>query len=328
MELIQFFHFLKKIKNMTPNSITITYLSKVSFASLNGADKEVDNINPIKKVTLSNGEELPYVSSQAIRRALRDKIEELGNEISPVGASSTDRGAPQTAVNPIKYIDDDLFGYMDAKAGEDGAAGTSNVRTSPVRVESLLALATYKGDLDYATNFMGKKIGLNPNIFETEIHSGVYRGTILIELDRVGVEHKVKEEKEGKVVTRTLEKVELVDNAEKAKRVIAFIDALQMLWSSGRQSRFLADISPKFIAAGLMKSKNPIFLESVGLGEDGEVEMEKLLTVVSDYRRFIDKYVFAAQEAVFKKQDGMVSIGDGFEAISEWVTSYYGVEKS
>ena len=33
---------------MKTNSITITYLSKVSFASLNGSDKEVDNINPIK----------------------------------------------------------------------------------------------------------------------------------------------------------------------------------------------------------------------------------------------------------------------------------------
>jgi CRISPR-associated protein Cst2 len=311
---------------MKVNSITITYLSKVSFASLNGADKEVDNINPIKKITMDSGEELPYVSSQAIRRALRDKIEELGNDTSPVGASSTDKGAPKTALNPIKYIDDDLFGYMDAKAGEDGAAGTSNVRTSPIRVESLLALATYKGDLDYATNFMGKKIGLNPNIFETEIHSGVYRGTILIELDRVGRETIVVEDKKAK--TRTLEIKELVDNEEKAKRVIAFIDALQMLWSTGRQSRFLADISPKFIAAGLMKSKNPIFLESVGLGENGEVEMEKLLSVVTDYRRFIDQYVFAAQEAVFKKQDGMVSIGDGFEAIAEWVTSYYGVDKS
>ena len=138
----------------------------------------------IKKVTLNSGEQLPYVSSQAIRRALRDKNEELGYSSSPVGESSTSKGAPKTALNPIKYIDDDLFGYMDAKAGEDGAAGTSNVRTSPIRVESLLALATYKGDLDYATNFMGTKIGLNPNIFETEIHSGVYRGTILIELDR------------------------------------------------------------------------------------------------------------------------------------------------
>jgi len=313
---------------MKTNSLTITYLSKVTLASLNGSDKEVDNINPIKKVTLQNGEELPYVSSQAIRRALRDKIAELGHTLSPVGASSTDKGAPKTALNPIKYIDDDLFGYMDARAGEGDAAGTSNVRTSPIRVESLLALATYKGDLDYATNFMGQKIGINPNIFETEIHSGVYRGTILIELDRIGREYEVeveegKNEAGKKTISKKLVVKELIDSDKKAERVVSFLDAFQMLWSSGRQSRFLADISPKFVAAALMKSKNPIFLESVDLNENGEVNLLKLNTVTSDYDRFIDKHVFAVQEGVFKKQDGMHSLKDGFEEIRNWIKEYY-----
>ena len=306
---------------METNSITITYLSKVSFASLNGSDKEVDNINPIKKVTLQNGEELPYVSSQAIRRALRDKLEELGQTLSPVGVSSTDKGAPKTELNPIKYIDDDLFGYMDASKGDDGAAGTSNVRTSPIRVESLLALATYKGDLDYATNFMGKKIGLNANIFETEIHSGIYRGTILIELDRIGKETKVKDAKSRELVT-----TDLVDNKEKANRVISFLNAFQTMWSQGRQTRFLADISPKFMAVGLMKSKNPIFLEAVDLTEEGKVDINKLQSVVSDYGKFIENHLFAVQEGVFSKEDGMVSLKEGFESLESWVKDYYKIK--
>jgi len=215
----------------------------------------------------------------------------LGYELSPIGESSTSKGAPKTALDPIKYIDDDLFGYMDAKAGNDGESGTSNTRTSPVRIESLLALATYKGDLDFATNFMGMKVGLNPNIFETEIHSGVYKGTILIELDRVGKEIRLKDKK-----TRELEEIDLVDNEEKSKRVIAFIDAFRSMWSSGRQTRFLADISPKFIAAAYMKSKNPIFLEAVDLNKDGQVNIEKLKTVIDDYDKFIEKSVFAVQD--------------------------------
>lgn len=300
------------------NSLTITYLSKVSLASLNGSDKEVDNINPIKKVTLPNGEQLPYVSSQAIRRALRDKLEELGHSVSPVQESSTSKGAPKTALDPIRYLDDDLFGYMDAKAGSDGEKGTSNTRTSPIRVDSLLALATYKGDLDYATNFTGQKIGLDPNIFETEIHSGVYRGSILIELDRVGVEWRLVDTKE-----RKLEKVDLVSAEEKAGRVIAFLDSFRTMWSSGRQSRFLADISPKFIAAALMSSKNPIFLEAVNLDEDGQIKMEELASVVMDYQKYIDSYVFAIQEAVFQKQSGMSTLSEGFEKIEQWVKDYY-----
>ncbi len=31
-------------------SLTITYLTKASYASLNGSDKEVDNISSIKKI--------------------------------------------------------------------------------------------------------------------------------------------------------------------------------------------------------------------------------------------------------------------------------------
>lgn len=304
---------------MNTNSLTITYLSKVSFASLNGSDKEVDNINPIKKITLPDGNQLPYVSSQAIRRALRDKLAELGHVTSPVEASSTSKGAPKTALNPKEYIDDDLFGYMDAKAGNDGEAGISNVRTSPIRVDSLMALATYKGDLDYATNFMGVKIGLNPNIFETEIHSGVYRGTILIELDRVGIDWKYDKK------DKTLIKTELVSNKDKADRVLAVLDALLTLWSSGRQSRFLADISPKFIAAALMKSKNPIFLEAVDLNEAGQVNMDKLLTVVSDYDKYIEDHVFAVQEAVFEKTSDMSSLKEGFALMEKWIKAYYGV---
>lgn len=303
------------------NNLTITYLSKVSLASLNGSDKEVDNINPIKKVTLPNGDQLPYVSSQAIRRALRDKLEELGHSISPVLESSTKKGAPKTALDPIKYLDDDLFGYMDAKAGTDGEKGTSNTRTSPVRVDALLALATYKGDMDYATNFMGQKIGLNPNIFETEIHSGVYRGSILVELDRVGVEWRLADGKDWK-----LEKVDLVPGEEKAKRVIAFLDAFRTMWSSGRQSRFLADISPKFFAAALMSSKNPVFLEAVNLSEEGQVRLEELATVVMDYQKYIESHVFAVQEAVFEKQPGMVSLNEGFEKIEKWIKDYFDVK--
>lgn len=300
--------------NLKPNSITITYLSKVSFASLNGADKDVDNINPIKKITLNNGQELPYVSSQAIRRALRDKLEELGWELSEISEASAKKGAPKTMCNPRDYIDDDLFGYMNAEKGEEGAKGSSTIRTSPIRVEALLSLDKYQGDLDFGTNFMGKGKkdaqgkDIQPNIFETEIHSGIYRGTILIELDRVGCKEGFEKE---------------LTSDEKIKRVQGFIDAFQNLWTSGRQSRFLADISPKFIAAAYMKTKNPVFMEAVDLIEPKKINVQELSTVKSDYDEFIIETVLAEQKAVFNSGDDIVNLKDGFDKIKEWVKIYY-----
>ncbi len=297
------------MKQLKTNSITITYLSKITFSSLNGSDKEVDNINPIKKISLFNGEEAPYISSQAIRRALRDKLEEMGFEISLVQEASVKKGAPKTQLDPNKYIDDDLFGFMDASAGSEGGKGKSTIRTSPVRVESLVSLNKYYGDLDFATNFMGKKYGIDPNIFETEIHSGFYRGSILIELDRIGKGEGFNEKSE-------------LSNEEKKNRVIGFINALQNLWSSGRQTRFLADISPKFIAAAYMKTKNPIFLESVNLNNKFEVNIEELQGVVEDYKDYIEEYVFAAQSSIFKV-DNTKSLNDGFNNIKNWIELYY-----
>jgi len=60
----------------TAKALTLTYLTPVSFASLNGSDKEADNISSIKKISVGT-EQLPYVSSQAVRRALRNQLEVL-----------------------------------------------------------------------------------------------------------------------------------------------------------------------------------------------------------------------------------------------------------
>lgn len=289
------------------NSITITYLSKVSFASLNGADKDVDNINPIKKITLDNGQELPYVSSQALRRALRDRLEEMGKPISNV-IPGEGKNPPATEGDPSKYYDDDLFGYMNAKERSQ--------RTSPIRVESLVALpaSTYKGDLDYATNFMGVNKGGEPNIYETEIHSGLYRGTILIELDRIG---------KGQTLKTVYDDSDYADNKEKMERTLAFLDAFRSLWSSGRQSRFLADISPKFIAAACMKVKNPIFLESVHVNQEGKVNIEQLESVVEDYDKFVKSHLLASQKATLGTTKDVLSLKAGFEEIEAWIKDYY-----
>jgi len=258
---------------------------------------------------------LPYVSAQAIRRALRDKLSEiLGEEaISPVAMPSEKKGAAKTQMNPVQYIDDDLFGFMDAKGDKEGGKGTSTTRTSPIRVESLVAISKYQGDLDFGTNYMSKSIGGDPNIFETEIHSGYYRGTILIELDRIGCGDGFTKENELKP-------------DEKKKRVLAFIDAFRNLWSSGRQSCFLADISPKFIAAAYMKTKNPIFLESVNI-YDGKLDTEKLKSVTNDYDKYIESHIFAAQSAVFEASEDIKSLKKGFEEIEKWIGEYYKEEK-
>jgi CRISPR-associated protein Cst2 len=292
----------------TAKALTLTYLTPVSFASLNGSDKEADNISSIKKISVGT-EQLPYVSSQAVRRALRNQLEVLGRTLSEGVAASQAKGAATTEQEPAKYIDDDLFGYMGTETGSEGAKGKSTKRTSVVRVSPLIAQNPYMGDLDFGTNYMGVKAGGDPNIYETEIHSGMYRGTILIELDRLGSGDGFNNKN--------------IDNKEKAARVKDLLAAIKNLWASGRQSRFLADISPKFVAAAMLKTKNPIFLESVQV-KGNVLNTEMITETLSDYSAETIASVIGMRKGVFSGEvDKSMSIGDAFVEMNNWIDEYY-----
>ncbi len=287
-------------------ALTLTYLTPVSFASLNGSDKEADNISNIKKISVGV-EQFPYVSSQAVRRALRDQLAVLGRPLSEGVAAKIAKGAATTKQEPEEYIDDDLFGYMGTEGAEGKTKGKATKRTSVVRVSPLIALTPYQGDLDFGTNYMSVKAGGDPNIFETEIHSGLYRGTILIELDRVGTGDGFERE---------------LDAKEKAARVKDLLTAIKNLWASGRQTRFLADISPKFIAAAMLKTKNPIFLESVQV--DGKkLNVDMIKETLKDYKSEIISSVIGLRKGVFSDIENSKSIGDAFDEMAKWVDQHY-----
>lgn len=288
----------------TAKCLTITYLTKASYASLNGSDKETDNISSIKKVQMEDGKEYPYCSSQAIRRALREQLAVLGFELSEGVAASQKKGAATTLCDPQRFIDDDLLGFMRADK-------ETIKRTSPVRVSPLISLEPYRGELDFGTNYMSLKAGGNPNIFETEIHAGFYRGTILIELDRVG------EKSPGDNYELNLTR------EEKAQRVSALLTAVQSLWTVGRQSRFLTDMSPKLVCAALLKVKNPLFLECVQM-ELGQPNYGLINNTLKDFADIIVESVIGERKGFFPQDtDDVIGIGGAFTRMKEWVDEVY-----
>ncbi len=299
-------------------ALTITFLTPVSLGSLNGSDKEADNLSSIKKLTRGT-KTYPYVSSQALRRALRDQLGVLGHTLSEGQAAKEKKGAAITKCLPAEYLDDDLFGFMDASKG-----GTHK-RTSPVRVSPLLALDAYEGDLDFGTNYMGVDAGGTPNIFETEIHGGLYRGTMLIELDAVG-SSRIGEGVSAAKISEPWE----VAPGEKQRRVTALLSSLQYLWSSGRQSRFLSDISPKFVAAAVLTAKVPLFLESVavrreGTGADAGIDVTPLAESIQDAKEILIEHCFGVRSGLFRQvPEGSLTVGQAFEKAQGWVKDHYG----
>ncbi len=229
-------------------AITMTYLVKVSAANVNASHTE-GNIQTIKRVTLPDGGVLPYISGQAVRRMLRDRLEDLGWMLSePFAKVSGQEVTPP--VEPDKYIDEDLFGYMDASGGRR--------RTSPTRVSALVGLFPYWGDRDLGTRSFERFTGTpaeGGNLFETELYHNLFRGTMLVELDRVGI---VPGGELGKNRSEIRLPVE-----ERRKRLCALVQALSLLWGGGRTARMLTDLSPRFLAYARLKVKTPLFLEAV-----------------------------------------------------------------
>ena len=230
-------------------AITMTYLVKASAANVNASHTE-GNVQTIKRVTLPDGSVLPYISGQAVRRMLRDRLIDLGWELSePFAKVSGQEVTPP--VEPDKYIDEDLFGYMDASGGRR--------RTSPTRVSALVGLFPYWGDRDLGTRaferFTDAPSEGGGNMFETELYYNLFRGTVLVELDRVG---NISGTELGKGKAPIQLSVE-----ERQKRLIALIDALSLLWGGGRTARMLTDLAPRFMAYARLDVKTPLFLEAV-----------------------------------------------------------------
>jgi CRISPR-associated protein Cst2 len=75
-------------------AIVIGYLAKVSAANVN-APHTVSNMVVAKKVTLPGGSTIPYISGQAARRMLRDRLEELGYPLSEPFAQVSGQEGPR-----------------------------------------------------------------------------------------------------------------------------------------------------------------------------------------------------------------------------------------
>ena len=265
-------------------AISIGYLAKVSVSNVNASHTE-GNVIVAKKVTLPDGSAIPYVSGQAIRRMLRDRLQELGYPLSEPHADISGQEVTPP-VRPWEFVDEDLFGYMDATGGKR--------RTSPVRVSAAVGIFPFQGDRDLGTRsfeHFQQDVKLEQekrggNMFETEVYANLFRGSLLVELDRVGVfpRRETKLEQDGKLSV-----------GERRERLKALLDSVNLLWGGGRTARLLADLSPRFFVYSRLKVKHPVFLEAI----DAQYEDGKYILMLEPLRNTLDKFAAYCEYTVF-----------------------------
>jgi CRISPR-associated protein Cst2 len=277
-----------------PNCLNIAYIFKTSLGSINGSWTE-GNVSTVKKITMPDGRLLPYVSGQSLKYQIRKAWIEmgLGEQLSEIKQSDTAHGVNYTAGDPASYIDDDLLGFMIASTGENRR------RTAPVRTSAAIGLFPFRGDRDLGTKSkeqVNGDVSAGGNIFETEIYYNYFKVNILVELNRLGkflpseLHKAMKNNEENRSLSMEIRR----------ERLENLFKALTQIWGGGKQSRILTDMSPKFLAITFQTAKNPIFLESLNVSENEELDTVTINEILNDNSSIIQNQYLGVRSGIFK----------------------------
>lgn len=277
-----------------------TFLIHADASFLNGAGLgEGENRNvTVPKTLRDHKDDVPYVSSQAWKRWLRNTlIEETGwpaSELTVIKKSEKGSASKIAGkLDPVSYAEDDLFGYMRAQEGQGKAAkkaeddgleegeeeaeaeklekGTKTkalVRASPFSA-SLLVSVRRKGWKGRDEGFVHLKEG-TPLPYTTEFYTTHLQGVFCLAHSRVGrfenigdrielEEAKAKQyASEGKLTVDS-GVYELADRSKRKERCGELLKALSVLRGGAKQAAFGTDVAPKFLLLAGLSCGNPIF---------------------------------------------------------------------
>lgn len=277
-----------------------TFLIHADASFLNGAGLgEGENRNVTVPKTLKDGKDtVPYVSSQAWKRWLRNTlVEETGWEASELVAIKTSEKESTSKISgkldPVSYPEDDLFGYMraqekqgktvkqepfeeqqsddeeDEKPVAKGVKAKAIVRSSPFSA-SLLVSVRKSGWRGRDEGFVHLKEG-TPLPYTTEFYTTHLQGVFCLAHNRVGVFNNIGDRVEieddlakryvadGKLET-TDSGYELVDAGNLRKqRSGELLKALSVLRGGAKQAAFGTDVAPKVLIVAGLSCGNPVF---------------------------------------------------------------------
>ncbi|MGD9932893.1 MAG: type I-B CRISPR-associated protein Cas7/Cst2/DevR [Dehalococcoidia bacterium] len=157
-------------------------------AAANNRGETEGNITTLQKL-LWNGAVHTTVSAEAIRWALRYRWQMLGLITNRRWDEQTRRndwrnpefGIEDQGASASTYIDDDVLGYMSARAAkEEGSKGTTDARRSRLEMTRAVSLTPWTGDLTFNAASIGATPsaamkGANPVPYGAEVHATRYQ---------------------------------------------------------------------------------------------------------------------------------------------------------
>ncbi|MEF2280302.1 type I-B CRISPR-associated protein Cas7/Cst2/DevR [Deinococcus sp. YIM 134068] len=278
-------------------------------------DAQYDNEVGVKLIRVGR-DSYPYVSAQAFRYWLRDTLAQNPDWLAHTAPVFREAKVAYTDANPIKYWDDDLFGYMraegkkasakDSRADDAGRANATELsqsitRTSPFRVGTLVSLAPSAIVKDFGTM---SRTGPNmqegdPVPHSHQFYRAVFKGQLSLDLGRAGLftytgksgnqnldEVRRKQADEQGLEHLTAQKAYRLNREQRIERLAPLIRALAELRGGAKQALHYTDVTPAAVLLVVTKGGNNPLQYVVGGGEGGQprVNVDALKETVRAWR--------------------------------------------
>jgi len=298
--------------------VTGTMLIDAPASALNNLGAEegarTDNTIGVKRIRTPVGD-YPYVSAQAVRYWLRTYLEHsaAGWKTAPVFRETK---IAYTDANPLRWWDDDLFGYMRAPSKRAGARPEPEAeqtelkgevtRISPLRMGTLVSIGPVRIANDFGT--MSRQDG-NPVPHEHQFYRATLQGLFSLDLSTAGTffnggrvgyknldEIRVKTAREQKLqeVSVRGQPAFRLPIADRSRRAAALIKAIGELEGGAKLTLHYTDVTPGLLVCAVLKSGNNPFARIVRPDPKGnpEVVVDALKEIVRVYKDQILSEVF------------------------------------
>lgn len=270
-----------------------------------------ENTTGVKLIRTREGN-FPYVSAQSFRYWHRTTLEAKvpGWRAAPI---YREEKVAYTDANPLRWWDDDLFGYMrapskresakvkrEADSSRSGETETTDTitRSAPFRVSTLVSLAPMTPTSDFGT--MSRHDG-DPVPHEHQFYRTTLRGLFSLNLHACGTfsyrnktgfrnldDVRIAEAQQFPGIQHLGdEKAYRLPPQQRVQRIQALFEGLAHLEGGAKQTLHYTDVSPVVVVMAVTRGGNHIFGHVVGSNRNGQPEikipaLQEALTVFAD----------------------------------------------
>ncbi|VEP14466.1 CRISPR-associated autoregulator, Cst2 family [Hyella patelloides LEGE 07179] len=157
--------------------IFVTIVTPTAVAANNRGEGDGSTLSTLQKITRGN-DQYTTVSAEAIRWGYRECLQNSQpDKVNRTFDAEADKyNHKDEKYNAKTYIDDDLFGFMDAKKDKNNKNATTK-RRGALEVSRAISIDPYWGDITFGSKGGEKD---NKSIHNTEVHCTAYQYTLAL----------------------------------------------------------------------------------------------------------------------------------------------------